>query len=202
MDEPAFELAEQPPFLEAARQILDTEEVFVGACAAGDTITAESVDGRPVTSLQWHSAPGRDGLYGPRWEQVAFRFPMDEHNPANGGLHLIPRTQNLPKEAAEAEVREAVSTSADFFEWDGLFFGTHPEEVKLYPKPGQMIIWTPDLWHCTGANPEHLRRRSITWSYFPPDGRFRDHGTIRHILGDEGLANWTPERRRLWGFDS
>lgn len=199
--EPAFALAERPAFLEAARQILEVDEVFVGACAAGDTVTAESVDGRPVTSLQWHSAPGRGGPTGPRWDQVAFRFPMDEHNPANGGLHVVPRTQDLPKESAEAALREAVSTADDFLEWNGLFFGTHPDQVVLYPVPGEMIIWTPDVWHCTGANPDHLRRRSITWTYFPADGRFRDHGTIRHILTEEQLAAWTPARRRLWGFE-
>lgn len=200
MGEPAFALCEEPAFLQAARQILGVDEVFVGACAAGDTVTAESVDGRPVTSLQWHSAPGQGGTYGPHWEQVAFRVPMDEHIPANGGLHLVPGTQTLPKEQTEATLRAAVAASPDFLEWNDLFFGTHPDQVVLYPKPGQIIIWTPDVWHCTGANPEHLRRRSITWTYFTANARFRDHGTLRHVLGDETLAAWSPERRRLWGI--
>jgi hypothetical protein len=200
MDEPAFELAERPMFLDAAREILGVDEVFIGACAAGDTVTAESIDGRPVTSLQWHSAPGRGGQYGERWDQVAFRFPMDVHDESNGGLHLIPGTQDLPKAEAEKEIREEVANSHDFLEWQGLFFGTHPKQVILYPKPGEMIIWTPNIWHCTGANPEHKRRRSITWPYVPPGGRFRDHVTLRHVLGEERLASWTPERRRLWGL--
>lgn len=201
MGEPAFSLAEEPALLAAAREVLEVDEVFVGACAAGDTVTAESIDGRPVTSLQWHSAPGRGGAHGPRWDQVAFRFPLDEHTPANGGLHVVPRTQDLPKAEAESAVREAVSRSEDFLEWNGLFFGTHPDQVVLYPVPGDMIIWTPDMWHCTGANPQHLRRRSITWTYFPTGGRFRDHDTIRHILTPDQLAAWTPERRRLWGLE-
>lgn len=199
MGEPAFELAERPDFLEAACTVLGVDEVFVGACAAGDTVTAESIDGRPVTSLQWHSAPGRGGQYGEPWQQVAFRFPMDVHDKSNGGLHLIPGTQDLPKKEAEQEIHDQVAKSDDFLEWKGLFFGTHPDQVVLYPVPGDMIIWTPNVWHCTGANPQHARRRSITWTYFPAGGRFRDSGTLRHVLGDDRIASWTPERRRLWG---
>jgi ectoine hydroxylase-related dioxygenase (phytanoyl-CoA dioxygenase family) len=200
MGEVAFRLPEQPALLEAARHILNVDEVFVGACAAGDTVVAESVDGRPVTSLQWHAAPGRGGPTGARYEQVAFRFPMDVHDKSNGGLHLIPGSHRSDKATAEQAVRAEVARSADFFEWNGLFFGTHPNQTVLYPKPGEMIIWTPDVWHCTGANPEHRPRRSITWIYFPKNGRFRDHGTLRHVLGEEELGGWSPERRRLWGL--
>ena len=124
MGEPAFALAEEPAFLDAARKILDTDEVFVGACAAGDTVTAESIDGRPVTALQWHSAPGRGGPTGPRRDQVAFRVPMDLHDPTNGGLHLLPGSQDVPKEQAERDLRARVLESEDGLEWEGLVFGT------------------------------------------------------------------------------
>jgi hypothetical protein len=200
MGEVAFELAEHPDFLSAGRAILGADEVFVGACAAGDTITAESVDGRPMKSLQWHCAPGRGGPTGPRFEQVAFRFPLDVHDESNGGLHLIPGTHEIPKREAEETIRREVSKAPDFREWEGLFFGTHPEQMVLYPEPGQMIIWTPDLWHCTGANPERRARRSITWTYFSLGGRFRDVGTLEHVLGAEGLNGWEPPRRQLWGL--
>ncbi len=70
----------------------------------------------------------------------------------------------------------------------------------LYPEPGQLILWTPDVWHCTGANPGHAPRRSITWGYFPAGGRFRDHATLEYVLGEKVLAQWSPSRRRLWGL--
>lgn len=199
MGECAFALAERPDLLATARTILRTDEVFVGACAAGDTVTAESIDGRPVTSLQWHSAPGRGGQYGEKWDQVALRFPMDVHDPSNGGLHLLPGSQDLPKKRTEDEIRATVLRSDDGFEWNNLVFGTHPDQVVLYPKPGEMIVWTPNIWHCTGANPDHIRRRSIMMTYFPAGGRFRDPETLRTVLGEDVIASWTPARRRLWG---
>jgi hypothetical protein len=153
MGEDAFGLAEHPDFLAAARTVLNAHEVFVGACAAGDTVAAESIDGRPVTSLQRHCAPGRGGPTGPRFDQVAFRFPMDVHDEANGGLHRIPGTHEVPRPRAEQEIRREVAKAADFLEWEGLFFGTRPDQVVLYPEPRKMITGRPT----SGTAPEPTR---------------------------------------------
>ena len=45
--EPLLQMVEHPELVEAARRILDAEEVHVGACGIGDAAKIVSADGRP-----------------------------------------------------------------------------------------------------------------------------------------------------------
>jgi Phytanoyl-CoA dioxygenase (PhyH) len=199
MGEIAFRLPEQEQFLAVAQTALNSGPVFVGCCGAGNTVEVEAKDSRPRQQLQWHSTPGRNGELGDGYTQVALRFAMDEHNELNGGLRIVPGSHRVPKTQMWEQLKSDLRQSPDFEEWNGLLFGSHPKQVEIFLKPGQMLIWTPNVWHSTGVNRSGSKRRAITWIYFPPGGRFRDHKTLTAILGSE-LTNWPETRRRLWGF--
>jgi hypothetical protein len=200
MGEVAFRLPEQQEFVAIAKAALDGPAALVGCCGAGNTVEVEAKDSRPRQQLQWHSTPGRNGELGDAYEQVALRFAMDEHNEMNGGLRLVPGTHRAPKPQMWEQLKSEIKQSADFEEWNGLVFGSHPRQVEIFLKPGQMLVWTPNVWHSTGTNRSGTKRRAITWIYFPPGGRFRDHNTLTAVLGQE-LEQWPDARRRLWGFD-
>jgi hypothetical protein len=197
LGECVFALPERDDFIAAAKTLLGKDEVFVGCVGAGDWIKTEAADGRPSAQLQWHCAPGRDGALGSRYDQVAFRFPLDCHDEGNGALRLLPGTHLKSKGEIAQRMKDVFGGSES--EWHGMLFGSHPDQVELFPKPGQMLIWDPNIWHSTGPNRTGNRRRSLTWIYFPRNGRFRDHNTLNYVASEQ-IKNWPSERKRLWGF--
>ena len=200
MGEIVHALAERPEFLSLARAILKTEEVFVGCCGIGNTIDMIADIDRPRRAVYWHSTPGLDpSPHGPL-RQVALRFPIDEHDLDVGMLHILPGTHRQPKEDVVKMFKEVLPKSPDFLEWRGELYGSHPAEVRLPLKTDEMLVWTPDVWHCTGETRVARKRRALTWIYFPRGGRFRDRS---YLLSEfpEVIAMWSNARRSLWGLE-
>ncbi|MEC8892420.1 MAG: hypothetical protein VX901_03735, partial [Candidatus Poribacteria bacterium] len=70
-----LEMVEQPKLIEMAKQLLDCDQVHIGACGFGDALKIVSQDGRSFQQVDWHS----DG--GPEVKQVSFRTALDCHHP-------------------------------------------------------------------------------------------------------------------------
>ena len=86
--EPLLQMVEHPELVEAARRILDAEEVHVGACGIGDASKIVSADGRLQRQVHWHV----DG--GPEVKQVSFRTALDRHDASNAPLRVLPGSQH------------------------------------------------------------------------------------------------------------
>lgn len=197
----AFILPEHPEFVRTASALLNVEQVFVGCCSVGNTIEVEASDGRKRQQLQWHSTPGWEGEFGTPFEQVAFRIALDEHDSETGGLRLLPGTHRVPKSIAHERVLAGLRRMPDYYEFNGMHFGSHPDQVELFLKPSQLLIWTPNVWHATGEMLSTKPRRAITWLYFPPGGRFRDRAALqRHF--PTMIQDWPAARKELWGIQS
>jgi hypothetical protein len=189
--EPAFRLAEQPDILAAARTLLRTDDIHIGACGFGDASKRAGENGR--RQVPWHA----DG--GPDVKQVSIRTALDRHDPSNGPLRVLPGTQDQPRVMIQEDLQQLeLATGRHDVHPKGLF-ARHPHEVELILDPRWTLVWTPSCWHATGEKTAAGPRRTICWNYYPPNGRHRDREALKSILNGQ-WQSWTQERKHLWGL--
>ena len=185
---------EHPGLLEAARALLQTDEIHVGACGLGDASKTVSADGRPQQQVHWHV----DGS--PGAEQVSVRTALDRHDSSNAPLRVLPGSHRRPREEVLHELQQLEIASGRHDGPPGHCFARHPHEVEVHLDPRWSLVWTPSAWHATGVKTAAGPRRAMAWNYFPAGGRKRDIDALRHVLGAD-LEGWSPARKRLWGVD-
>lgn len=190
--EPLLQMVEHPELVEAARRILDAEEVHVGACGIGDAAKIVSADGRPQRRVHWHV----DG--GPEVKQVSFRTALDRHDTSNAPLRVLPGSQHRSREEVEAELLQLELATGTHDEVPTHCFARHPSEVEVVLDPRWTLVWTPSCWHATGVKTAAGPRRAMGWNYFPPGGRKRDLAALKHLHPD--WPDWPEARQRLWGL--
>lgn len=190
--EPLLQAVEHPDLVKLARRILGCDEVHVGACGLGDASKIVSADGRLQQQVHWHA----DG--GPAVEQVSVRTALDRHAPANAPLRVLPGTHARPSAEVEEELRQLEIATGQYGEMPEYLFAKHPREVEVILDPRWSLVWTPSCWHATGVKTAAGPRRAMAWNYFPPGGRKRDADALKHVI--ETWADWSDERKRLWGL--
>lgn len=190
--EPLFTFAETPAILAAARRILGTDEIHIGACGLGDASKTVSADGRAQVQVHWHA----DG--GPDVQQVSLRTALDRHDASNAPLRVLPGSQHRPRDEVAQELLQLELATGQHDEAPDHCFARHPHEVEVVLDPRWTLVWTPSCWHATGVKRAAGPRRAMAWNYFPAGGRRRDVEALKHIVPD--WEDWTDERRRLWGL--
>lgn len=195
MDEPMLKLVERLDIVAIAQQLLDCEDIHVGACEFGDSIEKAQAEGQSLRQIFWHA----DG--DPDVPSVSFRTALDRHGPGNAPLRVLPGSHLRPRGDVRAEMEEnecRVTSCADAPE---LLVATHPDEREIELDRRFSMVWTPCTWHATGLKLSSGRRRAMGWNYYPPQGRKRDLDALKHVLG-ENWNDWTPARKKLWGLVS
>jgi|GEM_PF-448105 ectoine hydroxylase-related dioxygenase (phytanoyl-CoA dioxygenase family) len=188
--EPLLQMAERPELLAAARRILQTDTVHIGAVGLG---AATNVIGtQSQQQVQWHT----DG--GPDVKQVSFRTALDRHDPSNGPLRVLPGSQHRSRDEVAAELLQLELATGTHDEVPSLCFARHPHEVEVVLDPRWTLVWTPSTWHATGLKTAAGPRRAMSWNYYPKGGRMRDLEALKHI--HPSWADWPEDRRRLWGL--
>ena len=195
MGESILRLVETPALAEAAREILECDEVHVGACGLGDASGIISEDSRPWRQVHWHA----DG--GPDVKQVSLRTALDRHDSSNAPLRVLPGSHLRAREEVAQELMELELATGQHEEIPELCFARHPGEVEVMLDPRWSLVWTPSCWHATGVKTAAGPRRAMAWNYFPPGGRRRDVEAVKLIFADE-WRTWAPERQRLWGLSA
>ncbi len=190
--EPLLQMVERPELVEAARQILDTHTVHIGAVGLGDASQVVSADGRALQQVQWHV----DG--GPEVQQVSFRTALDRHDASNAPLRVLPGSQNRPREEVTAELLQLELATGTHDEMPELYFAHHPQEVEVVLDPRWTLVWTPSTWHATGVKTAAGPRRAMAWNYYPAGGRTRDMEALKHLHPE--WEGWSEDRRQLWGL--
>jgi len=190
--EPLLLAVERPEIVQMARQILDCDEVHIGACGLGDASKTVSADGRLQQQVQWHA----DG--GPNVKQMSLRTALDRHDASNAPLRVFPGTHVRPREEVLEELRQIELATGQHDEMPELLFAKHPHEVEVVLDPRWTLVWTPSCWHATGVKTAAGPRRAMAWNYFPPGGRKRDVDALKAVV--EGWEDWSEERKKLWGL--
>jgi ectoine hydroxylase-related dioxygenase (phytanoyl-CoA dioxygenase family) len=190
--EPAFQLAEHPDVLNAARELLNTDKIHIGACGLGDS--AKRPEGSGRHQVYWHA----DGS--PEVKQVSIRTALDRHDPTNGPLRVLPGTQVRPGAEMKEELLQLELASGQHDTLPTELYAKHPHEVELILDPRWTLVWTPCCWHATGKKTGAGPRRAICWNYYPQGGRHRDRDALKSIL-DGVWQNWTLDRKTLWGLE-
>ncbi len=191
--EPVLQLIEQPDLVDAARRILDCDEVHIGACGLGDASGAIAEDGRPQRQVHWHA----DGS--PEVKQVSIRTALDRHDPTNAPLRVLPGSHLRSTTEVEEELRQLELATGQHDRPPRMMFARHPHEVEVVLDPRWSLVWTPSCWHATGVKTAAGPRRAMGWNYFPPGGRKRDLEAVKHVFAGE-WEGWGEERKRLWGL--
>lgn len=190
--EPMFQMVERPELIDAARRILDTDTVHIGAVGLGDASQVVSADGRAQQQVQWHV----DG--DPEVQQVSFRTALDRHDTSNAPLRVLPGSQHRPRSEVATELLQLELATGTHNEAPEMCFARHPHEVEVVLDPRWTLVWTPSTWHATGVKTAAGPRRAMSWNYYPAGGRTRDLAALKHLHPD--WKGWSEERRRLWGL--
>lgn len=96
----------------------------------------------PVRTAAWVSMPGygHQGLHqddsgraGPigSWQKVRFVVVLSPHGPESGTIRVIPGSHRTPPA---------------FGDWKGSAMPPHPEEVRIEAVPGDVIVYSPNLF--------------------------------------------------------
>ena len=193
LGEPVLQMVEQPHLIEAAKRILDCDEVHIGACGLGDASKrVGAVNGR-MQQVHWHA----DGS--PEVKQVSFRIALDRHDPTTAPLRVLPGTHLVPKEIVTEDLMQIELATGQHNTSPDKMFARHPHEVEVVLDPRWTLVWTPSCWHATGIKTAAGPRRAMAWNYFPKGGRKRDTEAVKFIYADQ-WAEWSRERQRLWGI--
>ena len=108
-------------------------------------------------------------------------WPLEDFIPENGGTRLVPGSHTFP-EGPEPGLE------------------SHPDEIRVEAPRGSVLLFNGMVWHSAGANRTDTARIALICfccrSFLKPMFDF-----VRH-LEPEVLARATPEKRRLYGFDS
>ncbi|MBI94270.1 MAG: hypothetical protein CME05_13855 [Gemmatimonadaceae bacterium] len=190
--EPLLQMVEHPELLDAARRILGTETVHIGAVGLGSSVAVIGEDGRPQQQVQWHT----DG--GPDAQQVSFRTALDRHDTSNAPLRVLPGSQNRPFDEVADELLQLELATGTHDEMPEMCFARHPHEVEVVLDPRWTLVWTPSTWHATGVKTAAGPRRAMGWNYYPAGGRTRDLEALKYI--HPGWSDWPEDRQRLWGL--
>jgi hypothetical protein len=190
--ESLLEMVERPELTEAARKILNTDTVHIGAVGLGDASKVISADGRAQRQVQWHV----DGT--PEAQQVSFRTALDRHDTSNAPLRVLPGSQHRPGDEVAAELLQLELATGTHDEAPDLCFARHPHEVEVVLDPRWTLVWTPSTWHATGVKTAAGPRRAMSWNYYPAGGRTRDLEALKYL--HPGWPDWSEDRRRLWGL--
>lgn len=193
LDEPVLQLVEHPDLVQMAKNIMDCEEVHIGACGCGDASKVIAADGRERRQVHWHA----DGA--PNTDQVSVRIGLDRHNPDNGPLRVLPGSHRRPREEVQEEITQLELATGRHHAAPELCFVRHPHEIEVMLNPDWALVWTPNCWHATGLKTAAGPRRAIAWNYLPPGGRKRDIEAIKLIYKDK-WPSWPETRQRLWGL--
>ena len=192
--EELFKAVEEPALLEAAKTLLDCDEIHIGACGLGDASKTVSADGRPQQQVHWHA----DGAPGTR--QVSVRTALDRHDQSNAPLRVLPGSHRRPREEVQHELEQLEIASGRHAQPPAQCFARHPHEVEVCLDPRWSLVWTPSTWHATGVKTAAGPRRAMAWNYYPAGGRKRDLDALRQILAGT-WQSWSPARQKLWGVD-
>ncbi len=193
LGEPVLQMVEQPPLIEAAKRILDCDEVHIGACGLGDASKRPSATDGQMQQVHWHA----DGS--PEVKQVSFRIALDRHESANAPLRVLPGTHLVSKEMVNEDLMQIeLATGRHNISPDNMY-ARHPHEVEVILDPRWALVWTPSCWHATGVKTAEGPRRAMSWNYFPKGGRKRDTEAVKYIYSGQ-WPDWSIERQRLWGM--
>lgn len=188
-----LELVENPELIAMAQQLLQCDDVVVGACGMGDSLSIVSrSDARQ--QVYWHS----DG--GPERKQVSIRIAFDLHDKPNAPLRILPGSHKQSEEKIAEILRQNERESGNFIEGESnLFYAMCEQEIELILSPETALVWTPSCWHATGLKTGFGRRRTMAWNYLPIGSNNRDCVAAEYIFGEE-LQKWSEFRRALWGL--
>lgn len=153
-------------------RLLDIAQQFIGpdiALFASHYISKPPFDGQPVF---WH----QDGSYWPLdpMEVVTLWLAVDDSNPENGCMRVIPRTQqmDLQEMKRRTEVENVLNSGMD----DSLVDETNAVDCIL-PKGG-VSVHHPNLIHGSNANHSPHRRCGLTIRYIPTSTRILLRGQL------------------------
>lgn len=190
--EPLLRMVEKPEILTAARRLLGTDEIHVGACGLGDASRTVSADGRPQRQVHWHA----DGA--PEAAQVSLRTALDRHDASNAPLRILPGSQHRDRDEVQTELMQLELATGQHDEPPQHCFARHPDEVEVVLDPRWSLVWTPSCWHATGVKVAAGPRRAMAWNYLPAGGRKRDTEALRQLLPE--WEQWPEARQRLWAL--
>jgi ectoine hydroxylase-related dioxygenase (phytanoyl-CoA dioxygenase family) len=146
-------------------RLLDVAQLFVGpniALFASHYISKPPYTGLPVL---WH----QDGSYWPLdpMEVVTLWLAVDHSTPDNGGMRVIPGTQNMALQEMHksTDVRNVLSSEIDPALVD------ESKAVDLVLAPGDVSVHQPSIIHGSNANTSPRRRAGLTIRYIPTSTR-------------------------------
>ncbi len=174
-------------------RLLDVAEQFIGpniALFASHYIAKPPRDGQPVL---WH----QDGAYWPLdpMEVVTLWLAADDSTPENGGMKVIPRTQNL--EFFEIKERKDIANVLSSGIDENVVDADHAVDIVL--KAGDVSIHHPNIIHGSDANTSDKWRRGLTIRYIPastrivtPDNRLWEAAFLLRGEAVPGINQYNP----------
>jgi phytanoyl-CoA hydroxylase len=162
------ELVRTDPFwvhLISNERLLDVAQLFIGpdiALFASHYISKPPFDGQTVL---WH----QNGSYWPLepMQVVTLWLAIDNSNPENGGMRVIPRTHKT--DLQELEVRTDVPNVLESAIKEGIV--DESKAVDIILKPGDISVHHPNIIHGSNANTSSHRRAGLTIRYIPTTTR-------------------------------
>ena len=153
-------------------RLLDIAQQFIGpdiALFASHYISKPPFDGQPVL---WH----QDGSYWPLdpMEVVTLWLAVDDSNPENGCMRVIPHTQHtdLQEMKRRTDVQNVLNSGMDA----SLVDETNAVDCTL-PRGG-VSVHHPNLIHGSNANHSPHRRCGLTIRYIPTSTRILPRGQL------------------------
>jgi hypothetical protein len=192
LGEAVLRLVERPAFIDAAKRILECDEVRAIACGAGDAHEVSPLH-RGLPQIQWHS----DGVPGAK--QLAMRNAIDRHDESRGPLRVLPGSHHRDREEVAQELLQLELATGEHDAEPDKCFVRHPHEAQVILDPRWTLVWTPSCWHATGANRSGASRRTFGWNYGPAGSKCRDVAAVKHVHADQ-WRTWPEARQRLWGL--
>lgn len=151
--------------LVADTRLLDIAEQFIGpniALFASHYISKPPFDGQPVL---WH----QDGSYWPLepMEVVTLWLAIDDADPENGCMRVIPRTQDLDLQKMEirSDVESVLGSAIDDRYVD------ESKAIDCILGAGGVSVHHPNVIHGSNANHSPRRRAGLTIRYIPTSTR-------------------------------
>jgi len=142
-------------------RLLDIAELFIGpdfALFASHYISKPAGDGQPVL---WH----QDGSYWPLepMKVVSLWLAVDDSNPENGCMRVVPGTQHMDLQALEerTDVANILRSGIDESVVD------ESKAVDVVLKAGDVSVHHPSIIHGSNANRSPRRRCGLTIRYIP-----------------------------------
>jgi ectoine hydroxylase-related dioxygenase (phytanoyl-CoA dioxygenase family) len=176
-------------------RLLDIAKQFVGediALFASHYICKRPYDGQ---SVLWH----QDGTYWPLepMEVVTLWLAIDDTDPENGCMRVLPRTQHLrlltPEELIEQkDDKNVLGSGMDPAQID------ETQAVDVLLKAGEVSVHHPNVIHGSNANTSARWRRGLTIRYIPSTTRIITEKTFPGAFMLRGQAQKGVNEYNPW----